>query len=44
MNFIEVFAQASNWQQVSVEEGNVLSSNRCQAIIWTTADPDHWRK
>ena len=33
----------SNWQQPSIGLYNGLVLNRRQAIIWTNADPVHWR-
>ena len=33
----------SNWQQFSIGLDNGLVTNRLQAIIWTIADPIHWR-
>ena len=40
-NFTEVCSLVSNW--LSIGLGNGLVPNRWQAIIWTTADPIHWR-
>ena len=33
----------SNWQYVSIDSDNGLVLNWRQAIIWTNADPIHWR-
>ena len=32
-----------NWQNPSIGLDNGLAPNRRQAIIWTNADPIHWR-
>ena len=42
-NFTEVCSQESNWQWLSPGLDNGLAPNRRQAIIWTNADPIHWR-
>ena len=42
-NFTKVSSQWSNWQYPSIALENGLAPNRRQAIIWTNADPIHWR-
>ena len=32
-----------NWQYVGIGSDNGLAPSRRQAIIWTNADPLHWR-
>ena len=41
--FTEVCSLCSNWQWYSIGLDNGLAPNRRQAIIWTNADPIHWR-
>ena len=38
-----ICAMGSNWQQPGTSLDNGLALNRRQAIIWTNADPFHWR-
>ena len=40
----EMFCILIAWQCISIGLVNGLASNRRQAIIWTNADPIHWRK
>ena len=42
-DFTEVGSWVSNYQYSSIGLNNGLSPNRRQAIIWTNADPIHWR-
>ena len=42
-NFTEVCSLGSNWDLVSVGSGNGLAPKRRLVIIWTNADPVHWR-
>ena len=42
-NFTEICSHESNWHKASTGSGNGLAPNRRQAIIWTIADPIHWR-
>ena len=42
-NVIETCPNESNWQYASIGSGNRLAPIRPQAIIWTNADPIHWR-
>ena len=42
-NFTEVYSQWSSWQYSSTGSDNDLALTRRQAIIWTNADPIHWR-
>ena len=42
-NFSEIYCLWSNWQQPRTGLDNGLATNRRQAIIWTNADPIHWR-
>ena len=42
-NFTEVSSYGSDWKQVSIGSGNNLAPIRQHAIIWTNADPSHWR-
>ena len=42
-NFTDVCSKWSNWQKSSTGLDNGLASNWQQAIIWTNADPIHWR-
>ena len=42
-NFPEVCSHGSNWQWPCDGLDNGLVPNRLQAIIWTNADPIHWR-
>ena len=39
----EVCSVGSNWQQPNIGLDNGLAPKRRQAIIWTNADPIHWR-
>ena len=39
----EINSYLPNWQQCSIGLDNGLAPNRRQAIIWTNADPIHWR-
>ena len=39
----KVCSCGSNWQYPSIGLDNGLAPNRRQAIIWTNADPIHWR-
>ena len=41
--FIEVCSYGSDWQYSSIGWNNGITLNRRQAIIWTNADPVHWR-
>ena len=41
--FTEVCSYGSNWQWPIVGLDNGSAPNRRQAIIWTNADPIHWR-
>ena len=42
--WMECFCILIAWQCISIGLVNGLASNRRQAIIWTNADPIHWRK
>ena len=42
-SFTEVCSQGSNWQYSSIGSDDGLAPTRRQAIIWTIADPIHWR-
>ena len=42
-NFTDICSQGCNCQWASVSSGNGLSPLQCQAVIWTNADPIHWR-
>ena len=42
-NFTEVCSWWSNWQYPSIGLDNGVALNRRQTIIWTNADPIHWR-
>ena len=42
-NFLEVCSQWSNYRYASIGSDNGLTPTRRQAIIWTNADPIHWR-
>ena len=42
-NFTEVCSWRSNWKKPSIRLDNGMPPNRRQAIIWTNADPIHWR-
>ena len=41
--FTDICSQGFNWQSSSIGTDNGLMPNRQQAIIWTSADPIHWR-
>ena len=43
LNFTDVCSYVSNLQQSTIGLDNGLTPNRRQAIIWTNADPIHWR-
>ena len=43
MNLIQIYYLGSNWQYVSIGSDNGLAPSRRQAIIWSDADPVHWR-
>ena len=42
-NFTEVFSWRYNWQQPSTGSDNGLAPYMRESIIWTNADPIHWR-
>ena len=42
-NFTDICSKGSNWQSPSIGLDNGLAPNRRQAIIWTNANPIHWR-
>ena len=42
-NFTEVYSSGSNGQKARIGLDNGSAPNRRQAIIWTNADPIHWR-
>ena len=42
-NVIEICSNESNWKYASIGSGNCLAPKRRQAIIWTNAEPIHWR-
>ena len=42
-NFTELYSYGSNRWYSSIGLDNGLAPNRRQAIIWTNADPIHWR-
>ena len=42
-NFTETCSLGSNKQYLIIGLDNGLAPNRRQAIIWTNADPIHWR-
>ena len=41
--FTEICSQGPNLQETCIGPDNALAPNRRQAIIWTNADPIHWR-
>ena len=42
-SFTEARSEWSNWQQPRIGLDNDLAPNERKAIIWTNADPIHWR-
>ena len=43
LNLTEICSLGFNCQYVSIGSDNGLEPSRRQAIIWTNADPIHWR-
>ena len=43
IKYTDICPQEFNWQSFTIGTDNGLMPNRQQAIIWTNADPIHWR-